>query len=158
MNKFKIFDYFDGLVSKVDEKVERYIVANQDNQPRIDEVNAIRDKWIKELRECEAFDLAQCQADSKKEEPPVEDSVLFIKFCFVVEVHGDVLASGRFTWRLISTDMYLSAEQVACFQELVKIIDYNKNPAVDYEKVPLTRSSFDKLFNMKSIQDVIKKT
>jgi hypothetical protein len=118
-------NYFDGLRSRVDEKAELYIRDNRHNQTRVDRVNAAREKWIVEIKECLEFNIAQCAPDEEDELRLQDDLELFKKFCFIFEFYADVLSSGCFTWRFVSTDTYLRPGQIACFEELLKFSNTN---------------------------------
>jgi hypothetical protein len=60
-------------------------------------VNTARENWLNEIDDCEKSNLSEIK------EIEIEETKIF---CFLIEFYGDVLESGRFTWRLISTDMY----------------------------------------------------
>jgi hypothetical protein len=153
MNKRTIFEQADDLVSQVDVLVETYIAANQDHHNRIESVNAMREKWIKVIRECEAFNILHCQEDEAGKEP-LQKSDIFKKFCLLFENKGDVLVSGRFTWRLlVIPDTYLSPGQIMCFQELMRIIKNSQNVDQNLSTAPVwrQRSSFDRLFESCSL-------
>jgi hypothetical protein len=141
MNKRIIFEQADDVVSQVDVLVETYIAANQDHQDRIRSVNAIRESWLKEIRECESYNILHCR-ENEVDMAPLQRNDLFKKFCLLIEMQRDVLVDGRFTWRLlVIPNFYLSQGQIACFQELMRIVEYTEN-----ERVPVSRSSFEKLF------------
>jgi hypothetical protein len=125
--KLKIIEYFDSLVSKIDLLVELYIDDNLQNQTLVDKVNKARLEWLKEIEDCLKFNISKC-TETKEDAPPIEDTELFERFCFLIEFNGDVLMSGRFTWRLISTDMYLRPGQIEFFQEVLKFTN------IDHEK------------------------
>jgi hypothetical protein len=142
MNKLQIIDYFDTLKANVDISVELYIADNRHNANLIDLVNEAREKWITEIKECLEFNISHCK------EHDLEDEVLFKRFCFLIEFHGDAMISGRFTRRLVSTDMFLRPGQIQCFQEMIKFIDCDY--AMEYIKVPLTSKSLQRLFKSDS--------
>ena len=119
MNRLRIVDYFDSVVNQTDLKVEEFIRDYQNvvnGEPYIDEINSAREKWIAEIRECEAFNLAECGENKE----PIEDRQLFKRFCFLFEWTRDFLNNSLFTWRLVSTDKWLSEKQIVCFQALIK--------------------------------------
>jgi hypothetical protein len=126
MNKLKIINYFDDLVSKIDRFVELYTADNQHNQAIVDATNKARREWLKEIDACLRFNISQCR-ENEEGKPPIEDSELFKCFCFLIELMGDVLTSGRFTWRLVSTDMYLRPGQIEIFQEVLKFTNIDHN-------------------------------
>jgi hypothetical protein len=102
-------------------------------------VNASREAWLKEIDECETSNLDQCKNEEESEGLELNDEVLFKRFCFLVEFYGNVLMTGCFTWRLISTDLYLRPGQIECFQELIKITNLPVNEDKSYsEKDELT--------------------
>jgi hypothetical protein len=55
-----------------------------------------------------------------------------------------VLETGRFTWRLVSTDVFLRPGQIECFQEILKLTRFDHK--VNYMEVPYTRQSVERLF------------
>ena len=118
MNKLRIINYFDALVSQVDLQIELYIAGYQhvaNSQTYIDKLNLTREEWIAEIRECETFNLAHCQHNKE----PIQDKILFKRFCFIFEWNRNVLNDGLFTFRLISTDMFLSENEIRCFQVVI---------------------------------------
>jgi hypothetical protein len=152
MNKRIIFEQADDLVSQVDALVETYIAANQNHFERIDSVNAMRENWLKVIRECEAYNILHCREDEAGKEP-IQKSDLFKKFCVLFESHGNDEMIDCFTWRLlVIADTYLSPGQVVCF---VRIVEYTQNIYSKNWKEPLSRSSYEKIFvNMSTFQNV----
>jgi hypothetical protein len=114
-NKLKIINYYDELKARVDLYVELYTNHNRFNSERVDKVNAAREQWFNEHDKCLKFNIDKLE---KREDKHLllEEKELFKRFCFIFQVPGDVLFSGRFTWRFISTDMYLSPGQIVCFE------------------------------------------
>jgi hypothetical protein len=146
MNKRMIFEQADDVVSQVDAQVETYIAANQDYPDRIESVNEMRERWLKVIRECEAYNILNCQENEVGKEP-LQKSDLFKKFCVLFEKNGDVPEHGQFTWRLlVLPNTYLSPGQVVCFQEIMKIIQSRSNHYKNHQRVPVTRNSFNRIF------------
>jgi hypothetical protein len=100
MNKRIIVEQADDLVSQVDVLVKTYITTNQDHPDRIASVNAMKEKWVKVIRECEAYNILHCR-ENEVDKEPLQNSDLFKMFCLLFEKREDVLVSGRFTWRLL---------------------------------------------------------
>jgi hypothetical protein len=125
-NKLKIINYYDQLKARVDLYVELYTYYNRLNSERVNKVNAAREQWFNEHDTCLKFNFDELEKRDDKN-LLLEEKQLFKRFCFIFQVHGNVLHSGRFTWRFISTDMYLSPGQIVCFETalIFNKIDYN---------------------------------
>ena len=126
MNRIKTVEYSDLLINKIDLKVEQFIADCHhlpNGQEYIDELNSQREKWIAEIRECEEFNLTECGDNKEK----IEESELFKRFCFLFEWPGNVLETTQFTWRLISTDKWLSEKQIDCFSLILSQMTYYLN-------------------------------
>jgi hypothetical protein len=118
-NELKIVDYYSDLKNKIDLLVEIFICDNQHDPNGIDEINKVREEWIKEADECQAHNLAELEKNENKDEL-ITDEQLFKRHCFLIYSYADVKTTGCFTGRFISTDVYLRPGQVECFQELLK--------------------------------------
>jgi hypothetical protein len=131
-NRLRIADYSSELKTTVDTHVETYIAENQHDQPGIDKLNKAREEWFKEADECEASNIAEL---AKREDRDLElnDEKLLKRFCFIFEFHGDVLETGCFTWRFVSTNMYMSPHQIACFQMMIRFLECDD---CDYVRTP----------------------
>jgi hypothetical protein len=139
----KLSDYFDGLVSDIDLQVELFIRNNLHCEQLVDEANAARDAYIAEIRECEAYNMSLLtdEKDDKLDEPqqqitqPKEPELnpavaatdenasielLFKRFCFIIELYKGRVGDEHFSWRLFSTDRYLTPAEIISFQELLK--------------------------------------
>jgi hypothetical protein len=124
-DKLKIVVYFDDLKNKIDLLVEIYISDNQHDKARVDEINKAREEWIKEADKCQAYNLAELEENENKDEL-IADEQLFKRFCFLVYSCLDLRTTGCFTWRFISTNVYLRPGQLECFQELLKFTSSGK--------------------------------
>jgi hypothetical protein len=118
-NKLRISNYFDDLKNKIDLLVEIYINDNQHDPTGVDEINKVREEWIKEADECQAHNLAELEQNENKDEL-ITDDQLFKRFCFFIYSSVDLHTSDFFTQSFISTDVYLRPGQIECFQELLK--------------------------------------
>jgi hypothetical protein len=127
MNKLRIINYFEDLKSKVDLQVELYILDNRHYQAAVDEINSVREKWLQEIKDCEEFNISEC-VESGAKSSKNDDEFLFKRFCFLIEFNGDVLQTGRFIYRLISTDKYLRPGQIECFEVILKFTNLNTAP------------------------------
>jgi hypothetical protein len=142
-NRTRIADYFSEFKTTVDTLVETYIAENQHDQAGIDKLKKTRERWFREVDECEASNLAELEK-SEDRDLDLEDGKLLKRFCFLFEFHGDVLETGCFTWRFVSTDRYVSPSQIACFQAM---IGYLACDDCDYTQVlPPGPESFSLLF------------
>jgi hypothetical protein len=121
-NRLRIADYFSELKAMVDAHVETYIAENQHDQAGIDKLNKAREEWFKEADECEASNLAELEK-RKDRDLELDDEKLLTRFCFIFEFNGDVLKTGCFTWHFVSTDIYMSPSQIACFQAMIDFLD-----------------------------------
>jgi hypothetical protein len=131
-NRLRITDYFSELKATVNALVETYIVENQHDQAAVDKLNKARKGWFKEADECEASDLAEFEKREDRD-LELEEEKLLKRFCFSFEFQGDVLETGCFTWRFVSTDIYMSPGQIACFQVMIKYLVCDD---CNYEQVP----------------------
>ena len=77
---------------------------------------------------------------------PIEDSELFKRYCFLIELSLDNLETGDFSWRLISTDLWLSEEQIACFQVMIKLGRKQKNRVYEENFTPVSWQEVSILF------------
>jgi hypothetical protein len=111
--------YFDGLKNKIDLLVEIYILDNQYDAARIDEINKAREEWIEEADECQAYNLVKLNENENKDELITAEQ-LFVRFCFLIHSYADVETTGFFTGRFVSTDVYLRPGQIECLEELLK--------------------------------------
>jgi ABC-type Zn uptake system ZnuABC Zn-binding protein ZnuA len=113
-NKLKIVDYFDDLKNKIGLLVEIYISDNQHDPTDIDEINKARDEWIKEVNECQAYNLAKLKENEDKDEL-ITDQQLFVCFCLY-----SYIGTRTCKQEATSTDVYLRPGQIKRFQELLK--------------------------------------
>jgi hypothetical protein len=131
-NRLLIDEYFRGLQTTVDTRVETYIAENQHDQAGIDKLNKAREEWFKEADECEASNIAELE-NSKDRDLELDDEKLLTRFCFIFEFPGDVLETGCFTWRFVSTDTYMSPSQTNCFQMVIYCLNCDE---CEYEQAP----------------------
>jgi hypothetical protein len=122
-NRLRIANHSSEVKASIDALVATHVADNQNDQTEIDKINKLREEWLKEVDECEAHNMADVE---KRDDKDLEltNAELFKRFCFVFEFNGDVTETGRFTGRFISTDTYLSPNQVACFQVVVSFMKY----------------------------------
>jgi hypothetical protein len=133
-NRLRIANYSTELKATIDVLVETYIAENQHDQAGIDKINTAREEWLKEVDKCEVDNLAELEKH-KDRDLELQDEKLLKRFCFIFEFFGDVLETGCFTWRFVSTDTYLRPGQIACFQVMTRFMKYSDD--CDYEKVAL---------------------
>jgi hypothetical protein len=119
-NRLDLDDYHTNLVSLLDYKVESYITGNRHNQALVDEANETRDTYIEEINACRSHNLSVL--DKNQSEEPLTIEQLYPRFCFLVEHFSTQIHSGRFGWRLVSTDKYLTPGQIECFQSILKFM------------------------------------
>jgi hypothetical protein len=107
-------------------------------------LNKAREDWFIEADECEKSNLVELDnLDDRDLE--LADKKLLKRFCFIFEFHGDVLETGCFTWRFVSTDRYVSSSQIACFQVMIGFLECEN---CDYVQAPNPGvESFRMLFN-----------
>jgi hypothetical protein len=142
-NRLRIANYLSELKTTVDIYVETYIAENQHDQAGIDKLNKAREEWFNEADECEASNLAELEQREDRD-LELDDEKLIKRFCFIFEFYGDVLETGCFTWRFVSTDTYMSPGQIACFQAMIDFLDCDD---CDYTQVhPPGPESFEMLF------------
>jgi hypothetical protein len=144
-NRLQIAEYFSELKATVDIHVETYIAENQLDRAEIDKLNNAREGWFKEANECEASNLAELE---KREDRDLNltDKKLLKRFGFIFKFYGDVIETGCFIWRFVSTDKYLSPRQIASFQVMVEHLGCENR---DYEQAPLPGiESFRMLFKI----------
>jgi hypothetical protein len=156
-NRLRIADYFTDLKNKIDLLVEIYISDNQHDPARIDEINKVREEWIKEANECQAHDLAELEENEDKD-LLIADEQLFKRHCFLIYSHADVKTTGCFTGRFISTDVYLRPGQIECFQELLKFTSSENRYLIDigyYIYMDKFTKGLNKMFGCVEIYDQV---
>jgi len=149
MNKEVVIKYFDDLKVKLDLLVELFFIDNQltISEQTIDKVNATRESYLKEIRECLEHNIVLLRENKSLEKLPNEQ--LFVKFCFLIETPIDTTANHeQFGWLLISTDIYLTETKIMCFQELLKLMAI-KNVKPDYFQELTLHKCVDTLFQKK---------
>lgn len=145
INRLEVSQIFENLVSDVDLRVEQFIHDNQNDQVQIDEINRVRKEYIQEIRECEAYNLSFL--DGKHIRLSNEERIK--RFCFLIESFMDPVKSALFSYRLFSTDIYLTNGQIICFQELLKFMPdsiYGPCDMRNYKNYKFA-PSLDKLFH-----------
>jgi hypothetical protein len=122
-NLFRIDSYFTELKNKIDLPVEIYIQANQHDSVRVDEINKVREEWIREIDECQEHNLAELK-NNNDHHMLLEDEHLFKRFCFIIQFYGHIYKplTGLLTWRFFSTDMFLRPGQIACFESMLCMV------------------------------------
>jgi hypothetical protein len=131
-NRLRIADYFSELKATVDIHVEIYIAENQHDQSGIDKLNKAREGWFKEADECEAINLAELEIREDRD-MELDDEKLLQRFCFIFEFYDDVLETGCFIWRFVSTDTYMNPRQIGCFKVMIEHLGCEK---CDHEQTP----------------------
>jgi hypothetical protein len=126
-NKFRIQDYFDTLISRLDLAVETAISENHYDVNLINELNNKRDAFINEIRDVQAFNLKALSDLNTEPHRELTNSELFPKFCFLIQIRSDQtytyekLAEQEFGLKLIVTDMYLTEAQIKCYAEYFNV-------------------------------------
>jgi hypothetical protein len=159
---FTITKYFDDLINELDIYAENLIQANHRDEKLVAEINKQREEFIKEIRECESFNLSQLESNKTRNKLPNKD--MFKKFCFFIRmnsesyrteiIHEDEYWMGYdyslFTnngsaslieLRLVVVDKYLTSGQIKCFQEILKYIE-KENENENEEGIPVNDSPF----------------
>jgi hypothetical protein len=132
-NRLRTANYSSELKATIDILVETYLAKNQHNQAETDKLNKAREEWIKEVDECEESNLAELENSENRDLMQGDDNLLK-RFCFIFEYRGDVLETGCFMWRFISTDTFLSPSQIACFQVMASCFGCDSGE-FDYARV-----------------------
>jgi hypothetical protein len=126
-NRLRIADFSSELKATIDIHVETYIAENQHDQPQVDKANKAREEWVKEIDECEVDNLAELEKREDRD-MDLEDETLLKRFCFVFKFRSYVHETGSFTWplawRLISTDKFMSPDQIACIQVMIECAEF----------------------------------
>jgi hypothetical protein len=122
-NRLRIVGYFDDLKNKVDVCVETFIADSYYSERKESKINQIRIEWVKEIDECEKFNLAELEKHENRH-VKLDDEVLFKKFMFVFEFSCDPFYLSLINLRLVVIDAYLSPGKVECFQILMKLVEY----------------------------------
>jgi hypothetical protein len=141
-NNLKLNNEFEALITDLDVQVELFLLQNNNwiDQISVDNINLLRDEYIKEIRGCEAFNMSFVKDEHQGIDLSFE--FLFKKFCFLVESAKNRFKSGHFRWRLVITDRYLTRAQIKCFQEILKFVSCDM---CDFEKM-IARKSLNTLF------------
>jgi hypothetical protein len=107
-NRLRIVEYFDELKAKVDVCVETFIAANYQDKEKVAEINEVRTEWLKEIDECEKFNLIELEKCEEKNSQ-LQDEQLFKKLIFEFEVsEGKELTDSR----LIAIDTYITPGKI----------------------------------------------
>jgi hypothetical protein len=135
-NRLRIVQYFDELKAKVDDCVETFIAANHQNKEQVAEINDVRTEWLKEIDQCERFNLTELEKCEEKNSK-MQDEKLFKKLIFEFEVsNAKELIMLRFgvserkviiKLRLIAIDTNITPGQIECFQIAMKYINRGIN-------------------------------
>jgi methionine-rich copper-binding protein CopC len=129
-NRIRIAEYFDDLKAKLDVCVETCIAANHQDQETVARINKVRSEWLKEIDECEKFNLAKLEEREDKS-LKLEDEDLFKKIVFEFE-----LPEGKevVDLRIISIDTHMTPGKIECFKIAMKVAnkeiefsDFQKN-------------------------------
>jgi hypothetical protein len=154
-NILKVSDYFDDLVAYLDLQAELYVKNNIHCQHLVDEANAARLVYIAEIRACEAYNISLLRENNdhkldesqqqNRTQPTVVASteLLFKKFCFIIQLYKSSVEDEHFSWRLFSTDRFLSPGEINSFQEILKFT-IEQNKANCY--LNLAKCSLERLF------------
>ncbi len=65
-NRLRISQYFNNLVSEIDLKTELALIYYKNDQALTSKINAKRETFLKEIRECEAFNVEALLESSKR--------------------------------------------------------------------------------------------
>jgi hypothetical protein len=143
-NRLRIVEYFDELKAKVDICVETFIAANYQDKEKVAKTNEVRTEWLKEIDECEKFNLIELKKREDKNSQ-LQDEQLFKKLIFEFE-----LSEGKelIDLRLISIDTYIKPGKIKCFQIALKVIEKDIN-AVDMKE-----NCLEKLFVLLEQTDI----
>ena len=133
INRLEVSQIFDNVVSDIDLRVEQFIQDNSYDQALINEINLVREDYIKEARDCEAYNLSLLDGQVVR----LSNEERVKRFCFLIESFTDPAMSALFSWRLVSTDMYLTSGQIICFQALINLM----------HNTAFKMDCFDKLFH-----------
>jgi hypothetical protein len=150
-NRMRIDGYLTELKNKIDLQVEIYIQDNQHDPTRINELNKARDEWIEEIDLCQTYNFIQLEKNENKY-MILEDEHLFKNHCFVIQFFGNVLETGRFTWRFFSTDIYLRPGQIECFEAILFLAhNVSENAIASSIATSLRAASFERYFIKKQV-------
>jgi hypothetical protein len=157
-NRLKIANYSSELKARIDIQVETYIAENQNEHADIDKANKAREEWIKELHECEVENLAELEKREDRD-TDLDYEQLLKRFCFIFEFHAHVVDTGCYTsplaWRFISTDIYISQEQIGCFQVMISCLDFDSGEFDYAQHFPMGFESLEILFKTDRNKNVI---
>jgi hypothetical protein len=122
INRLEVSQIFDRVVSDVDLRVEQFTSSNKQKPELVESICKLREVWIKEIRECEAYNMSFLEDATD----PLSNEQRIKRYCFVIEAFIDTVESSsrsdqtEFGYILISLDKYVSPGQVACFQAALK--------------------------------------
>jgi hypothetical protein len=150
-NRLRIADYSSELKATIDIHVETYIEKNHHYQLQVDKANKAREEWVKEIDECEVDNLAELEK-RKDRDLDLEDETLLKRFCFVFKFRSYyVHETGSFTWplawRLISTDKFMSPDQIACIQMMIECAEFDSDDVETVRRSQINSRSLDLLFD-----------
>jgi hypothetical protein len=123
-NRLEVSQIFDRVVSDVDLRVEQFASNNKHKPELVESICSLREVWIKEIRECEAYNIAFLE----NETAPLSNEQRIKRYCFVIETFINTVEStsrsdqSEFGYILVSLDKYVSPGQVACFQAALKFM------------------------------------
>jgi hypothetical protein len=114
-NKEQISDYFSTLVNEVNAQIELELTSHKNVKEFTLDINAKRDAFIKEIRECEAFSLQAIVDSPRKDDKDIPNDQLFAKFCFLIQTRRDD-NHYNMEHRLVVADKFFSPGQIKCLQ------------------------------------------
>jgi hypothetical protein len=131
MNRYKIklYEYFDGLINRLDLAVETAILENLHDESITNELNKQRDAFLEEIRDVQAFGLKAISDLSTEPGKELTNKELFPKFCFLIQISDDQeiythekLVELELGLKLIVTDTYLTEGQIKCYENFLNFI------------------------------------
>jgi hypothetical protein len=123
-NRLEVSQIFDRVVSDVDLRVEQFTSNNKHKPELVESICKLREVWIKEIRECEAYNLSFLE----NETAPLSNAQRIKHYCFVIDAFVNTIEcstrtdKSEFGYLLVSLDKYVSPGQVACFQAALKLM------------------------------------
>jgi Leucine-rich repeat (LRR) protein len=129
--KKRLNHYFDSLARDANLKADNELNVYKNNEEFSSKINAKREAFLAEIRQCEEFNLQALQGNSKKDDQEITNEQLFTKFCFLTRkptqrkidrsIFQEDDESGQdedfyAEQQLVLLDKYLSPGQIKCFK------------------------------------------
>ncbi len=133
MFALNLSEYFDGLVSELDVRIETLISDNIQDHELVSKMNLVREDFIRQIRDCQSINMTNLPNIQANTSQPTNNE-LFKSFCFFIDVdkeEAEVHLSkwnnvvAFIGWHLIVLDTYLAPAQIQCFQEILKFLPCN---------------------------------